>query len=92
MYMHAPSTTPFSPSLISLMVSVDVKHQVYLSLFSATENVPITPLHPNPSCSLVCYGFIGRARYRPSAEQFRQSGCSYLDTAVFRVSEAAQPF
>ena len=25
-------TTPFSPSLISLMVSVDVKHHVYLQL------------------------------------------------------------
>ena len=29
-YLHTPFPPPFSPSLISLMVSVDVKHRVYL--------------------------------------------------------------
>ena len=31
-HLHTPSPPPFSPSLINLMVSVDVKHHVYLLL------------------------------------------------------------
>ena len=30
LHLHTPSPPPFSPSLISLMISVDVKHHVYL--------------------------------------------------------------
>ena len=33
--------TPFSPSLISLMVSVDVKHHVYLLVLIATNSSPL---------------------------------------------------
>ena len=35
--LHTPSPPPFSPSLISRMVSVDVKHHVYLSTWHKKE-------------------------------------------------------
>ena len=44
---------PFSPSLISLMVSVDVKHHVYL-LYDTRSTSPLVPVPDKP------YGFCGR--------------------------------
>ena len=44
-----PLPSPFSPSLISRTVSVDVKHHVYL----------LTLLHPPPLCSSHCNGWWG---------------------------------
>ena len=34
-HLHTSSLSPFSPSLISLMVSVDVEHHVYLLTYNA---------------------------------------------------------
>ena len=38
--------TPFSPSLISLMVSVDVKHHVYYLLLIFSTTHPVSVVHP----------------------------------------------
>ena len=46
MFSYLPLRYPiplFSPSLISLMVSVDVKHHVYL----LTTSIPPSPLSPS---------------------------------------------
>ena len=50
--------TPFSPSLISLVVSVDVKHHVYLFTWSACR-----PVSPSTRWALVCRT---RERWRAS--------------------------
>ena len=51
-YLHTPSP-PLSPSLISLMVSVDVKHHVYLLTYllppSLSPPTSIPPPPPSPS-------------------------------------------
>ena len=42
MYLSLHLHTPFSPSLISLMVSVDVKHHVHLIIFPAGVRPGVT--------------------------------------------------
>ena len=46
-HLHAPPPPPFSPSLISLMVSVDVKHHVYLLTYVAHMR-GLNPSLPQP--------------------------------------------
>ena len=47
----SPHVSSFSPSLISLMVSVDVKHHVYLLIYSSITPPP--PMSPPFSPSLI---------------------------------------
>ena len=43
LHLHTLSPPPFSPSLISLMVSVDVKHHVYLLVHIRVARALISP-------------------------------------------------
>ena len=54
-HLHAPFP-PFSPSLISLMVSVDVKHHVYLLCWAGSVPFPLVSLQRQFVCLTVAAG------------------------------------